>query len=353
MRDERQTLKRAFSILIASLPLVSFIIPLAILYSLDPNSFEATWKGRTYYLFFVWLLSLELILNWDELRTKKIWGIRSARTIAFVAALSTPTVYVVVANFFGLNAAILGLAEQNGIRSPWLEVVPLSTEYLVFAGLFALIVMLGYGIKGLKNFAISTFFLGIIGGIYTIDNFYPQGTFTPFQIVVPTTATLASKVLNLMGYSTFLQRPVNGMPYLAAWNAKGAYAASIAWPCAGVESLLIYAVTILLFLRKFPISRIAKIIYFVIGATITYVINIMRIATIYVIGINNGYDSAMAFHNYYGQLYSIAWIVSYPLIIIGTRTLWINAKSWRMNKGSAPNPLAETKPPNKVTQTLS
>lgn len=352
MLDKQQTLKKAVSILIAFLPLVSFIIPLAILYSLDPNSFEATWKGRTYYLFFVWLLSLELILNWDGLRTKKIWGIRSARTTAFVAALSTPTIYVVVANFFGLNAAILDLAEQSGMRSPWLEVVPLSTEYLVFAGLFALIVILGYGIRGLRNFAISTFFLGIIGGIYTIDNFYPQGTFTPFQIVVPTTATLASKALNLMGYSTLLRGPVNGMPYLAAWNAKGAFGASIAWPCAGVESLLIYTVTILLFLRKSPISRIAKTVYFVIGAIITYVINIMRIATIYVIGINNGDASAMAFHNYYGQLYSIAWIVSYPLIIIGTRALSTSVRNWRMNKTGASSSLPQIKTPSKVTESL-
>jgi hypothetical protein len=38
------------------------------------------------------------------------------------------------------------------------------------------------------------------------------------------------------------------------------------------------------------------------------------------IGINGG-DIA-AFHSLYGPLYSIAWIVSYPLIILGSQSLW-------------------------------
>lgn len=48
----------------------SFIAPIIVLYILDPDSFNSTWKGRTFYLFFLRLLFLELILAWEKLTQK-------------------------------------------------------------------------------------------------------------------------------------------------------------------------------------------------------------------------------------------------------------------------------------------
>lgn len=322
-----QTVKSKISVLERFLPFFSFVIPFLILYYLDPESFGKTWKGRTYYLFFLWLFCLETILNWNEIKARKISKIKSVRTITFIITLVIPTVYVIVANFYGLNHVIEELARQSNIF--WATVMPLSTEYLIFTVVFALIILLAYGINGLGNYSITIFFLGIIGIVYTIDNVYPQGTFTPFQIVVPTTAKLAANVLNLMGYQTRFLPPVNGMPTFYAWNSQGAWGASIAWPCSGVESLLIYTVMILLFLKKTIIPWKHRIAYFIIGAIVTYFINVLRIATIFVIGINEGNTAAQHFHNYYGQLYSITWILSYPLIIIGSQILWTKIRNWR------------------------
>ena len=39
-----------------SLVFTAFIIPLIILYTLDPGSFEFLWKGRAPFLLFIWLL---------------------------------------------------------------------------------------------------------------------------------------------------------------------------------------------------------------------------------------------------------------------------------------------------------
>jgi thaumarchaeosortase len=327
-----QTVKKGINVLRELLPLFSFILPFLILYYLDPNSFEKTWKGRTYYLFFLWLFFLEIILNWEELQTRKISKMKSARTIAFIVTLLIPTVYVIVSNFCGLNHVIEDLAKQNNIT--WASMMPLSTEYLVFAVFSVIIILLEYGVSGLKDFSISTVFLGIIGVIYTIDNVYPYGRFTPFQILVPTTATFAANVLNLMGYETRISfisnHPIYGsMPLLTAWDSQGRSSGpiAIAWPCSGVESLLIYTVTILLFLKKSGIPWKHRVIYFIIGAIVTYFINILRIVTIFVISINGGDISD--FHNYYGQLYSISWIISYPLIIIGSRALWRKIKNWK------------------------
>jgi thaumarchaeosortase len=334
-----QIFKKNINVLKKLLLIIPFIIPILILYSLYPESFEATWKGRTYYLFFLWLFLLEMILNWEELQTRKINDVKLARKIALIVSLLIPTVYVIVANFYGFNHMIENLAQQHNI--PGAGSMPLSIEYLVFAVLFALIILLEYGINGLKNFPISTVFLGIIGVIYTIDNVYPYGRFTYLQFFVPTTATLAAKVLNLMGYKTkmfFISNdPTYGsIPYLMVTNSQGKIAEyGIAWPCAGVESLLIYTVAISLFLIKAVISWkrgiiysiIFFIIYFVIGALVTYFINILRIVTIFVIAVNGG--DIGAFHNYYGQLYSVTWIISYPLIIIGSRALWGKIRNWK------------------------
>jgi exosortase/archaeosortase family protein len=186
------------------------------------------------------------------------------------------------------------------------------------------------------DFSISVLFLEIIGLIYTINYLYPNGRFLPFQFLVPTTASLAANVLNLMGYSTSISEirdPYYG--WLSSLKASDPNNPSIsakfeiAWACAGVESLLIYTVIILLFLKKTPIPWKHRIVYFIIGAVVTYFINILRIVAIFVISINKG--DWLTFHDFYAQLYSITWIMSYPLIIIGSRALWRKIRNWKIS----------------------
>jgi thaumarchaeosortase len=322
-----QIIKRS-DVLIKISPILSFTIPLLILYYLEPSSFEATWKGRTYYLFFIWLIIMELILDWEEIQVK-INKPKTARFITFAILLLLPTVYVIIANFAGLNKAIADASPKHyypGVRDPlfWARLMPLSVEYLVFAMLFALIILVAHGIKGLKDFLLPPCLIGIIGVVYVIDNLYPFGEFAPFQILVPTTAALAAGVLNLMGYQTEWLGQSVGTPVLRVWNSKGEAIAGISWSCSGIDSLILYSVTVLLFLKNSGISWKQRITYFLVGAAITYFINIMRIVTIFRIGIDYGVGSLQweQFHNYYGALYSIVWIVAYPLIIIGTRALW-------------------------------
>ena len=314
-------LKKYANTLMKLLPLVAFAAALLWLYSVDSRSFESMWKGRTFELFFVWLISLELILSWENLQTNKINKLVSARTFAFIIALLLPTMYVVLANYSGLNTAIEASARQSGVK--WANYMPLATEYLVFAALFSLITYLSYGTKGLKDFAVPTFFIAAIGALYAIDNIYPYGQFTPFQFFVPTTAVLATQILSLMGYSTNLDLSLGSLPYLTATDsANPARTASfgIAWPCAGIESFLIFTVVTALFLKRMPISWKAKTGYFAIGAAVTYFINVLRIVTIFMIGMNG--ENISTFHSFYGPLYSIAWIASYPLIILGSQSAW-------------------------------
>ena len=313
-------LKKHETALLKLLPLMAFALPLLWLYLLDAGSFELMWKGRTFQLFFVWFIALELILGWESLQPNRITKQFSAKTLAFIAALLLPTMYVVFANYLGLNTAIAEASRQSGVT--WWDSMALSTEYLVFTALFCAMIYMQFGKKGLKNFSVPAVFLGIVGALYTIDNIFPYGQFTPFQLLVPTTANLAASVLNLMGYQTSLTT-AGAMPRLTATdpvNPMRTATFDIAWPCAGIESLLIFTVVALLFLKRMQIGWKAKIGYFAVGAAVTYSINIFRIATIFTIGMNG--EDVQMFHFYYGPLYSIAWIVSYPLLILGSQILW-------------------------------
>ncbi len=351
-----QFIKKHSDLLMTLLPLIAFAVPFIWLYFLDAASFELMWKGRTFQLFFIWLIALELILGWENLQESKIRKLFSAKTIAFIAAMVLPSVYVAASFYWGLNGAIANWAIQNHITQglsaqaalPWEMSMPLSMEYLVFAALFCAIVFLQWGFKGLKDFSVPAFFLILVGVIYTIDNVLPYGQFTPFQIFVPTTTALASAFLNLMGYTTSMYYGQNGfeggnMPFLTATDPNNPAISArfaIAWPCAGIESFLIFTVVILLFLKRMPVSWRAKIGYFAIGAAVTYVINALRIVNIFLLGMSYGETSneVQMFHFYYGPLYAVAWIVSYPLLILGSLTLWKHTKN-RRNKKTMGNEL--------------
>ena len=270
-------------------------------------------------------MALEFILSWENIKPK-ISKHNKTGLLAVAIVLLLPTLYVVSEYYFGVNSAIANAAVQNGVAFPYS--MPLAVEYLVFSVLLCLTVFLYFGKKGLAGFALPALFVGLVGVIYTIDNVFPYGEFTPFQLLVPTTATLAAGVLGLMGYATLLGTE-NGMPTLQVTGPLGTAKFSIAWPCAGIESLLIFTAVALLFLQRMPISWKAKVGYFAVGAAVTYFINVLRIATIFTIGTEFGINSnqVQMFHYYYGPLYSIAWIVSYPLIILASQGLWRKIKS--------------------------
>jgi thaumarchaeosortase len=285
------------------------------------------WKGRTFQLFFVWLVALEFILSWETIQSKINWQ-NKKRLLVFAITLMIPTLYVVLEYYLGLNIAIVTWSAQNGIT--WGDSMPLAIEYLVFSVLFCVTVFLSFGKKGLTGFALPALFAALVGVLYTIDNVFPYGQFTPFQILVPTTATLAAGVLGLMGNTAVLGTDVaTGMPLLHVSGPLGTTQFTIAWPCAGIESLLIFTAVVLVFLKRMNISWKSKIGYFAFGAAVTYFINVLRIATIFTIGMQYGAESSevQAFHFNYGPLYAMAWIISYPLIILASQGLWRKSKT--------------------------
>ena len=342
MRKIQRAVKEHSNKFLPLLPLAAFAVAFLWSYLLQPQSFEFMWKGRTFQLFFVWLVALELILGWETLQASKLGKPVSARSLFFAVSLLLPTVFVVIFNHAGGNAFIEDISRLNGVA--WWTDMPIAVEYLVFAVLFSLTAFLSFGFNGLKSFSVPIFFLAIVGAIFVVDSVYPEGQFTPFQILVPATTVLAANMLGFMGYNTTLDLSSGAMPNLTVVDPASPLNPAtfrVAWPCAGIESLLIFTVVILLFLKRMPISWKAKAGYFAFGAAVTYFINILRIVSIYLVALSGG--DVSFFHSTYGPLYAIPWIVSYPLVILGTQSLWrrfTNGKKTEMtpqgSEGSLP-----------------
>ena len=289
--------------------------------------FELTWKGRMFLLVFLWLFLVESAVDWRKLVDEKPKN-RNIILASLVLAL-IPMIYIIATNFLGLDLTILkighnifGIRSVSGTNVPedflhlsW----PISCEYIVFTVFFIGAVILAYKMKGLKTLSISLALLGGIGVAYLFDTIYPFGVFRPLQaFALPTSATAAA-LFDLLGYSVRLAFPAYGveppLPNLTVTMGGKTASVSIAWACAGVQSLLLYVLIILVFFKKADISPFRKLAYFVIGLFGTFFVNVLRIFSIVLIMLNSGNDAGMVFHNTYGEIYSVVWIFLFILLI--------------------------------------
>ena len=286
-----------------------------------------------FYLFFIWLIFMESLIYWSEFADAKPKN--RLMIVASLVCAFAPTIYVIAINFFGLDLAILKAGFDFGIRAitqegrPWDFLYlqwPLSCEYIVLAAFFISAAVLAYGFKGLKFFSISFALIAGIGTAYMFDTIYPFGVFKPLQAFALPTAATAAAVLDLLGYGvslgydtilSFPQYPAEYkyLPFIVI-SARGKSASvAIGWACAGVHSLLLYILIILVFFKKTEISSFRKLTYFVIGLFGTYFVNVLRICSILLIMLNYGQQAGMTFHDNYGELFFFTWIFAYIALI--------------------------------------
>jgi exosortase/archaeosortase family protein len=289
--------------------------------------FELTWKGRLFLLVFLWIILVESAMDWNKFVDEKPKN-RYIIIASLVCAL-IPTFYVLATNFFGLDLTVLrighdvfGILSVRGANEPWdfLHLHwPITCEYLVFAVFFISAVLLAYKTKGLKALSISFALLGGIGVAYMFDTIYPFGVFRPLQAFALPTAAVAAALFDLLGYTVRLVFPIyaaeSSLPSLTVIMGGKSASATIAWACAGVQSLLLYVVIILVFFKKADISGFRKLAYFIIGLFGTFFVNVLRVFSILIIMLNYGNEAGTIFHNTYGEIYSVIWILLFILLI--------------------------------------
>ena len=339
--------KRRLHLLLSSF----FFIPILLIFFLDFFNIEAfgsfnqkfmfdlTWKGRMFYLFFIWLLILETILDWEVIIEKQPTFQNRFRTFLPYIFAAIPTIYVLSVNFLGLNQTILNFGQALHIRSGDFlnEHWPLSVEYLILVSFFIFATWLAHGLSGLKSFSISLSLLAGIGIVYLFDTVWPFGTFKPMQLLAVPTAACAAALLDLLGYNVTLLYPVSDpesgtFPLMTVSNRGISVTRGIAWPCAGVHSLLLFTLITLVFFKKTTMQRDRKIVFFLIGAAGTYLTNIFRISSFFTISIHYGEKAGNTFHDSYGELYFVAWMFLYFITIVTIQSGRINRFAQALRK---------------------
>ncbi len=281
--------------------------------------FAFTWKGRMFLLFFLLFVALEGVLFAKALSKEQEQKSRSRlrSAVAFVVALA-PLFFILGVNL-GLDQAIIGLGEfrleywknvnpnwWNSLNGDW----PMCFEYLAFGLSFTAALLVAYGKRALRAFSISITFVFMVALFYFVDTVYPYGAFTPLQVFSLPTSMCAASLLEFMGirYTLFYSSSGTAMPIIAV-NAGGVSSpTSVAWPCAGVHSMLIYVVFSLLILQRMHTSGFRKLVYFTAGAAGTLAINTLRIASFFVVLVNQGIEAAATFHSVYGELLFFCWM---------------------------------------------
>jgi thaumarchaeosortase len=193
-------------------------------------------------------------------------------------------------------------------------------EYVVFFAFFTTAMMLAYKPRGLKIFGISLVFLGAIAVAYMLDTIYPFGVFRPLQELTLPTAATAAALFDILGYRVMLSYPTTVgdslLPSLTVGIGDKAAGVSIAWACAGVYSLLLYVLIILVFFKRTNISGFRKVLYFFIGLFGTFFANVFRIYAILIVNLQSGREAMMVFHNTWGELFGFGWIFGFILLIV-------------------------------------
>lgn len=313
----------------------SFLLMLLVAYMVNPLSFQEIWKGRAFYLFFLWLFALEFILGDNSHDTKEAdrstdW----ARAAVGVMVLLIPVLYLMETQMFGLNYSVMNFGKFIGVGAGqrasdigWLttDSFPYSSEYLIVATSLTLGTYLLLGFKGLKQFSVSIFLLAATGAFYMVDTFMPYGQATSLQGLVPLTATSVAYVLQQTGHVVqMVVLEQGGAVQMSVVGAPTFF--SIYWPCAGIQSLFIYTFVILLFLKSSTMSLTAKVITLAIGAVGTFFVNVLRIVSIIDLSITQGMDVAQAFHLYYGEIYFLVYIVIFLFALVMVQRLLVRRK---------------------------
>lgn len=305
-----------------------FILPVVILYLFYPDSFQITFgTGRAPYLVFLWIACLEFVVYWRTLSSIEFQKLTTPRITALASFMIIPTAYVLAVHYTGLKQSVIELGRLLGVPqggifgSDFVELHwPISFELMLFAVCFSTATLVSYRRKGLSKLGVALFFIWGVAVFNMVDTFFPVGKFLILQILVPFTVNSSATVLRLMGYGAKTMdftSPVYGFgTTLTVFKGESLFSAIVFWPSAGVNSMIIYTLTILLFINSISFSIKRKAIIFVVGAVGTFMANVLRIVTISKIGLENGALAAQHFHDYYGEFFFISWMTIYLAIIV-------------------------------------
>lgn len=286
--------------------IITLLLVSPILYTLAlaPDTFNMSWnQGRGGFLFALAFIGAELIGTKFDVSRKRIYAVLplTAATVAYFTLLG-----------FGLRAAMSDAATTYGVRLPdsWLWM----WDFVVMATYVAAALAILYGKKAIKIAPAGPIYLTGSAIILSLDAFFPYDTLGPLQYVVPYMLQINTWFINTFGFGEAFARE----NLLLLQGQHGSMALQVFWPSAGVHSMVIYSLVMMAFLLKMDIEPKRKLMYFVIGATGTIIVNMIRIfsLSLFALLISTNAAEFEEFHSIAGEIMFLPWLAAYLFLVM-------------------------------------
>lgn len=287
--------------LMASLPVVTLMI-------MDFNSFYSSWNlGRGGFLF----VMLFLIIDYLEARGELHWRLSPSRLLSTLVTLALIMAYYISSKYLEVHGALWKLGE-------WLKVPLLYSwtwlwDYIFFSLYLVLLTYSYFGREGFRALPTGLVYAGGMAMILSLDAFFPYDTLGPLQAVVP---IILRMVVAMVG-GLDLGEATTSQNILHLVGQKGSMSLAVYWPSAGVHSMVIYSLVVLLFLVRTRFPRLRKVLYFTLGAIGTFFVNVLRIfvVSLYVLLVSTNPIQFEEFHAVIGEALFLPWLVVFILAV--------------------------------------
>ena len=280
------------------------ISPIIYTFAIAPETFNMSWnEGRGGFLFALAFIGAELIGTKFDISKRRFYAVLplTAATVVYFTLLD-----------FGLRSIIMDAASSYNIRL--IDSWTWMWDFIVMAMYIATALAVLYGKNWLKIAPAGPIYLFGSAIVLSLDAFFPYDTLGPLQLFVPYMLQMDTWMINTMGLGEAFARD----NVIILQGQHGSMALQVFWPSAGVHSMIIYTLVMMAFLLKMNIPPKRKVIYFVIGATGTVIVNMIRIfsLSLFALLISTNAAEFEEFHSIAGEIMFLPWLVAYLFIVM-------------------------------------
>jgi thaumarchaeosortase len=315
--SDRKTELTIFGINSGIVVTLLLIAPIIFTMIISPGIFILTWNvGRGEFLFAMVFIAAELIGSKHQIDKKKL--------IPIIGLLSLTIGYFIAIEYkipLGLKQTIIDAAPSFNVQQ--LDSWIFMWDFIVMSVYIGICLAILYGKKGYKIAPAGLLFLAGIAVILSLDAFFPKDTLGPLQYIVPTYLQIDQGVIRFIDNSIMELGPDTKL--VTAWDntltlngLHGSIRLTVYWPSAGVHSMIIYSLLMLIFILKMKMPLKRKLGYFLMGTIGTAMVNIVRIISLslFALIVSADYVVWQPFHSIVGVIMFIPWLFIYVYSVI-------------------------------------
>lgn len=287
--------------------------------ALAPTSFLRGWSGfgelaRGGLLFIVFFI----LIDWLDIRRNVSLKLDTGSLVEFLVLMSgTFFYYGSVILLSPITTTLVSYGFDIGVgRDTWSSWL-LAWDHVAYAIYLAGCVSIFIGKNNLSKIPVPFVYSIGMSVILLLDAFFPYGSLGPMQMWVQVMVPIVTWVLHLLGADVIGYGNV-----LRIVGQNGTFTLQIFWPSAGVHSMLIYSIVVIVLMLKLPAPVKRKAIYASFGAIGTAFVNVFRISLIgvYAYLYAHTLQDLITFHDVIGEVLFLIWIIVFVSLVVELET---------------------------------